>query len=187
MKNRIKFNLASGIGLLLLLCTQTGYSQKVKIIRAKRVNEIRKILRNNLGPKDKLIELRNPTCFVAKEVLTNKMHYFIVYVYGGNECGSGGCPLYLMKLNIKNHMDIISKTLTVWTPIYILRPIVNGFHDLAVMVHGGGVIHPYNCLLKYKYQGYQNSPYNCYINSVKYGIKIISNHTLRYHSYKLYN
>jgi hypothetical protein len=48
--------------------------------------------------------------------------------------------------------------MTTWPPIRVLNTKTNGWHDLAVRVQGGGVVHAYEAELPFNGKSYPISP-----------------------------
>ena len=75
----------------------------------------------------------------------------LVYLSGGNYCGSGGCQLLIFSDN--GRYKLMSKIYSVHEPA-ILTTAHNGWADLGAKVSGGGAGAPYSVRLSYGRQGY---------------------------------
>lgn len=81
----------------------------------------------------------------------------IVYVMGGRWCGSGGCTTLILQKKDGKY-KIVTKLTIVNRPIRILDSVSNGWHDLGVLVRGGGVDAPHEALLPFNGVKYPGNP-----------------------------
>jgi hypothetical protein len=81
----------------------------------------------------------------------------LVYIEGHYWCGSGGCPLLILS-NDKGGLHIITETTVTQLPIRVLRHTTNGWHDIAVLVGGGGIIDGYEVTLRFNGRKYPSNP-----------------------------
>jgi len=81
----------------------------------------------------------------------------IVYFTDRQSCGSGGCTALILAPEGTSYKVITSMTI-VWPPIRILETKSNGWHDIGVMVHGGGIVHPYEARLSFNGKTYPSNP-----------------------------
>jgi len=72
----------------------------------------------------------------------------LVYVSGPGWCGSGGCAALLLE-PFGSSFKVIDRFTLARLPIRILPSKSHGWHDLAMPVGGGGVIHRYWAILKF--------------------------------------
>lgn len=72
-------------------------------------------------------------------------------------CGSGGCNLYVLSLTQTGYglMTAISITRP---PIRVLPTLTHGWHDLGVLVAGGGIIPGYEARLRFDGRTYPSNP-----------------------------
>lgn len=81
----------------------------------------------------------------------------IVYLSGMAWCGSGGCTELLLEPH-GSSFRIINKFTLARLPIRILPSKSHGWHDLAMPVGGGGIIHRYLALLRFNGHKYPSNP-----------------------------
>ena len=86
--------------------------------------------------------------------------YAMSTIAGGlqsDECGSGGCDLYVLSLTSTGYRQISDISIT-RPPIRVLPSITRGWHDLGVMVAGGGIINGYEARLRFDGGSYPTNP-----------------------------
>ena len=86
--------------------------------------------------------------------------YAMSTITGGlqsDECGSGGCDLYVLSLTAAGYRQISDISIT-RPPIRVLPSITHGWHDLGIIVAGGGVINGYEARLRFDGQSYPTNP-----------------------------
>lgn len=79
---------------------------------------------------------------------------------GGGEadlCGSGGCDLYVLSPTATGYRLVTNISIT-RPPIRVLPTITHGWHDLAVLVAGGGIIPGYEARLRFNGSSYPENP-----------------------------
>jgi hypothetical protein len=81
----------------------------------------------------------------------------IVYLTNNGWCGSGGCTTLILEPQGSTYR-VITKVMTTRPPIRVLNTKTNGWHDLAVRVQGGGVVHAYEAKLPFNGNSYPISP-----------------------------
>lgn len=74
-----------------------------------------------------------------------------------DECGSGGCDLYVLSLTPTGYRQISDISISS-PPIRVLPSVTHGWHDLGVMVAGGGIINGYEARLRFDGEGYPANP-----------------------------
>jgi hypothetical protein len=74
-----------------------------------------------------------------------------------NLCGSGGCDLYVLSLTPTGYRQVTNITITN-PPIRVLPTIKHGWHDLGVLVAGGGIISGYEARLRFDGRTYPSNP-----------------------------
>ena len=72
-------------------------------------------------------------------------------------CGSGGCDLYILSLPPTGYRQISVVAIT-RPPIRVLPGITHGWHDLGVVVAGGGIVNGYEARLRFNGQSYPTNP-----------------------------
>ena len=81
----------------------------------------------------------------------------IVYLTNDGWCGSGGCTMLILDPKGPTYR-VITKVMTTRPPIRVLSTKTNGWHDLAVHVQGGGIVHAYEAKLPFNGKSYPVSP-----------------------------
>ncbi len=74
-----------------------------------------------------------------------------------NLCGTGGCNLYVLSLTSTSYSRVTNITIT-RPPIRVLPTITHGWHDLGVLVAGGGIIPGYEAQLRFDGRSYPSNP-----------------------------
>lgn len=72
-------------------------------------------------------------------------------------CGSGGCDLYVLSLTPTGYRLVTNISLT-RPPIRVLPSMTHGWHDLGVLVAGGGVTAGYEARLRFDGHRYPENP-----------------------------
>ncbi|MFT8309322.1 hypothetical protein [Acetobacter malorum] len=72
-------------------------------------------------------------------------------------CGSGGCFLYVLSLTPTGYRRVTSISIT-QPPITVLPTITHDWHDLGVLVAGGGIILGYEARLRFNGRSYPSNP-----------------------------
>lgn len=80
----------------------------------------------------------------------------LVYLVGGDYCGSGGCTLLILRKNADLY-ERLGRLTVVQTPIRVLESATNGMPDLAVGVRGGGA-EGHQALIPFDGQRYAPNP-----------------------------
>ena len=81
----------------------------------------------------------------------------IVYLTSDGWCGSGGCTTLILGPEGLSYRVIAKITIT-RPPIRVLPTKSNGWHDIAVQVDGGGVVHAYEAELSFDGKTYPSNP-----------------------------
>ena len=74
-----------------------------------------------------------------------------------NLCGSGGCDLYVLSLPPTGYRQVARVSIT-RPPIRVLSTIKHGWHDLGVLVAGGGISPSYEARLCFDGHSYPSNP-----------------------------
>lgn len=85
---------------------------------------------------------------------------YAVAMAGGGEadlCGSGGCDLYVLSLSPTGYRKVTAISIS-RPPIRVLPTITHGWHDLGVLVAGGGIIPGYEARLRFNGRTYPSNP-----------------------------
>lgn len=81
----------------------------------------------------------------------------LVYVVGAGWCGSGGCPLYILRRNA-SRWQLLNSVTIVNPPVRVLATKSRGWNDLAVRVRGGGIMPGYEAVLRFDGRRYPGNP-----------------------------
>jgi hypothetical protein len=81
----------------------------------------------------------------------------IVYFTDEQSCGSGGCTTLILTPKDSSYKVVTSIPIA-RPPIRVLASKSNGWHDIAVQVHGGGVMHAYEAKLQFNGKKYPSNP-----------------------------
>ena len=80
----------------------------------------------------------------------------VVYLWSNGWCGTGGCTMLVLAPKAGSY-SLISKTPIVRLPIRVLTTKTNGWHDLGVIVGGGGIA-AYEARLPFDGSSYPQNP-----------------------------
>jgi len=81
----------------------------------------------------------------------------IVYFTDRDSCGSGGCATVILE-PIGSSYKIVTELTIVRRPIRVLETKSNGWHDLGVIVAGGGIQMGYEAILPFDGKSYPTNP-----------------------------
>lgn len=84
-------------------------------------------------------------------------HQVIVYLTGDDWCGSGGCTMLVLAPQGSSYRLVTKVTIT-RPPIRVLTTETHGWHDLSVVVAGGGIINRYEAKLSFNGKSYPSNP-----------------------------
>ena len=123
---------------------------------ARSVIALRSFLQRNVGwgpASDKAMRYS----FARVSLKDKKAKQVLVYVTGPGWCGSGGCTALLLE-PYDSSFRVIDRFTLARLPIRILPSMTHGWHDLAMPVAGGGIIHRYIAILKFNGHSYPSNP-----------------------------
>ena len=81
----------------------------------------------------------------------------VVYLTGRGWCGSGGCVMLILAPEGKTY-KVITKTTVTRLPVRVLKTKSNGWHDISVVVAGGGIPLGYEAILSFDGKTYPTNP-----------------------------
>ncbi len=81
----------------------------------------------------------------------------IVYLTDRNSCGSGGCTTLVLE-PIGSTFKVVTEMTITRRPIRVLKSKSNGWHDLSVIVAGGGIQAAYEAKLSFDGTTYPSNP-----------------------------
>jgi hypothetical protein len=127
---------------------------------AGEADPLKAFLRTQFGDQiDHCEELANPTWYETARVDLNGdgRSEVLVYLEGVGWCGSGGCSLYVLQRS-GSHFRIRSEIGLVQERIGVLATRRHGWRDLAVEVHGGGILPGYMAAVPFDGRAYAENP-----------------------------
>lgn len=83
--------------------------------------------------------------------------YVIVYLTEDGWCGSGGCTTLILERNGFNYR-VVTKVTVSRPPVRVLNTKTNGWHDISVVVQGGGIVQSYEAKLSFNGKSYPVNP-----------------------------
>jgi len=81
----------------------------------------------------------------------------IVYLTDDGWCGSGGCTTLVLAPKGSSY-ELVTKITVTRLPIRVLATKSHGWHDIAVQVQGGGILHAYEAKLSFDGKTYPSNP-----------------------------
>ena len=81
----------------------------------------------------------------------------LVYATDSDDCGSGGCVLYVLSPRASTYR-IVMRSTVVGLPIRLLPTKSHGWRDIGVTVSGGGIPKPHMVRMPFNGQRYPNNP-----------------------------
>jgi len=88
----------------------------------------------------------------------DKMDEAIVHLAGQDMCGSGGC-ITLVLMPEGTTYKLVTEISITNRPIRVLESSSHGWHDLTSIVHGGGILRPYEAVLQFDGKTYPENRY----------------------------
>jgi hypothetical protein len=144
----------TGLVVLIVLSIQLSYySGKASVGNNKTVSSLKTFLRNRLSdiPSEVSRGARYRAAFV--DLNDDGDNEVIVYLYGGRLCGTGGCNTYILDGERPNYR-IVTMLSIGFPPIHVLPAKSHGWHDISIVVAGGGVRGPYVAELSFNGTSY---------------------------------
>jgi hypothetical protein len=118
-------------------------------------NSLRRFLRDYVGESNRYKMTRYSSAFV--DLRDDGVREVIAYLSGRMWCGSGGCPLFILDPAGQSYR-LIARTTITRLPIRVLSTKSNGWHDISVLVAGGGIQPGYEAVLSFDGKAYPNNP-----------------------------
>jgi hypothetical protein len=116
--------------------------------RTTRNNSLKVFLQDYLTQRSVQPDLTTLYSIARAHLSANKRSEIIVYITGQGWCGSGGCTALILEPEGTSYRVITYLTLA-RLPIRILPAKTNGWQDIAMLVAGGGILHPYWAVHKF--------------------------------------
>ncbi len=145
--------LASG----LMLATRS-VAQTTKEQNTKRPESLKSFLQSYLGKPYPAFEQEGATRYTSAfvDLKGDGTKEVIVYVSGRAWCGSGGCVLLILAPEGMSYR-VVTRTTIARPPIQMLNTKSNGWHDISVVVAGGGIA-GYEAILPFDGKTYPSNP-----------------------------
>lgn len=120
---------------------------------------LKKFLQDYSGEPDPTLEAQGPTRYSSAliDLKDDGMKEVVVYLTGRGWCGSGGCVMLILVPEGGSY-KVITETTVTRLPIRILKTKSNGWHDLSVLVAGGGIQLGYEAILSFDGKTYPTNP-----------------------------
>jgi hypothetical protein len=139
----------------LMVLASTCLAQPQHRLSSDQVNSLKKFLQNYVGNSDDDRTTEYSSAFV--DLRDDGTQDVIVYLTGDGWCGSGGCTTLILVPKDSSY-EVVTKITIVRPPIRILVTKLNGWHDIAVRVQGGGIIKAYEAKLSFNGRTYPRNP-----------------------------
>jgi hypothetical protein len=126
---------------------------------ASRDNPLAKFLRKYLPEPYPAFEREGATRYssVPVDLKDDGSKEVIVYISGRGWCGSGGCRMLILYPEGGSYRVVTETTIT-RLPIRVLATKSNGWHDISVVVAGGGIRPGYEAVLSFDGKTYPGNP-----------------------------
>jgi len=142
-----------------LWSTTRCFSQTQKELTPNQAEFLKSFLQNYLGkpyaPFEREGATRYSSAFV--DLKGDGTKEVIVYISGRAWCGSGGC-VALILIPEGTSYGVVTETTVTRLPIRILNTKSNGWHDISVVVAGGGIQPGYEAILSFDGKTYPSNP-----------------------------
>jgi hypothetical protein len=127
--------LLSGLMLISVCVAQT-----MREPNPKRAESLKSFLQSYLGKPYPTFEQEKATRYSSAfvDLKDDGTEEVIVYVSGRTWCGSGGCTMLILAPEGTSYR-VVTRTTITRPPIRILNTKSNGWHDISVVVVGGGI------------------------------------------------
>lgn len=154
--NYIRVIAAFVVGLAFALCC---VAQTAHETIPKQADPLKTSLRKYLGEPEAAFEQDGPTRYssVFADLKGDGSKQTIVYITGRGWCGSGGCVMLILDSDGASY-KLVTQTTVTRLPVRILSSKSNSWHDLSVVVAGGGIQPGYEALLSFDGKTYPTNP-----------------------------
>jgi len=124
-----------------------------------QAESLKVFLQKYLGEPDPGFEREAATRFVSAFVhlKDDGTKEAIVYVSGRGWCGTGGCVMLILAPEGESYR-VVTRTTVTGLPIRVLTTKSNGWHDISVVVAGGGIQPAYEAELCFDGTTYPSNP-----------------------------
>lgn len=120
---------------------------------------LKAFLQKYLGEPDTPLEQDAPTRYSSAflDLKDDGTKEAIVYVTGRGWCGSGGCVMLILAPEGKSY-KVITQTTVTRLPVRVLKTKSKGWHDISVVVAGGGIQLGNEAILSFDGKTYPTNP-----------------------------
>jgi hypothetical protein len=120
---------------------------------------LKMFLQKHLGDPHAPFEQEGPTSYstVFVDLKDDGTKEVIAYVTGRGWCGSGGCVMLILEMEGASYR-VVTETTVTQLPIRVLPTKLNGWHDISVVVSGGGIQPGYEAILSFDGKTYPTNP-----------------------------
>jgi hypothetical protein len=142
-----------------LWSTARCFSQTQKEAIPNQAESLKSFLQNYLGKPNAAVEREGATRYSSAlvDLKDDGTKEVIVYISGRAWCGSGGCVALILAPEGKSYR-VVTETTVTRLPIRILSTMSNGWHDIGVVVAGGGIQPGYEAILSFDGKSYPSNP-----------------------------
>jgi hypothetical protein len=126
---------------------------------SKQAESLKTFLQKNLGESYPPFEREGPTRYSSAfvDLKDDGTKDVIVYVSGRGWCGTGGCVMLILAPEGESYRVVTETTIT-RPPIRVLATKSNGWHDISVLVAGGGIQPGYEAGISFDGKTYPSNP-----------------------------
>jgi len=137
----------------------SGSAQTTQEPDSVRAVSLRVVLQKYLGEPDPSFEKKAATRYASAfvDLKDDRTKEVIVYVSGRGWCGSGGCVMLILAPEGESYR-VVTRTTVTRLPIRVLTTKSNGWHDISVVVAGGGIQPGYEAELSFDGRTYPSNP-----------------------------
>jgi hypothetical protein len=142
-----------------LMLTTGCVAQTLREPISKETEPLKSFLQGYLGKPYEPFERERATRYSSAlvDLKGDGTREVIVYVSGRGWCGSGGCIMLILALEGASYR-VVTRTTITRLPIRILNTKSNGWHDISVVVAGGGIQPAYEAILPFDGKTYPSNP-----------------------------
>jgi hypothetical protein len=141
------------------MLTTSCVAQTIREPLSKQAESLKNFLQSYLGKPYQPFELEGATrySFALVDLKGDGTKEVIVYVSGRAWCGSGGCTILVLAPEGTSYR-VVTRTTITRLPIRVLNTKSNGWHDISVVVAGGGIQVGYEAILPFDGKTYPSNP-----------------------------
>jgi hypothetical protein len=134
-------------------------AQAPQLSSSSQDDALRKFLQQHLGNPYPEFEQQRSTRYSSAivDLKEDGAKEVIVYITGRTWCGSGGCRMLILAPEGTSYRVVTETTIT-RPPIRVLTTKSNGWHDISVVVAGGGIQPGYEAILAFDGSTYPSNP-----------------------------